>query len=78
MSWITWVAVLVAWPVVGLGVAYLFGRFTHGAELAGNASDLAPPVLSYLRRVKRATRTSPRATNQTKTRREAVGARRSH
>jgi len=76
MSWITWVAVLVAWPLVGLGVAYLFGRFIHGAELAGNAGDLAPPVLSYLRRVKRV-KTSSRATTQTKTRREAAG-RRSH
>jgi hypothetical protein len=61
-----------------LGVAYLFGRFIHGAELAGNTGDLAPPVLSYLRRVKRATKTSSRAANQTKTRREAVGGRRSH
>jgi hypothetical protein len=76
MSWITWVAVLVAWPLVGLGVAYLFGRFIHGAELAGDASDLAPPVLSYLRRVKR-TKTSSRATNQTKAR-QAVGGRRPH
>ena len=26
MSWMTWVAVLVVWPLVGLGVAYVFGR----------------------------------------------------
>jgi hypothetical protein len=78
MSWITLVAVLVAWSLIGLGVAYLFGRFIHGAELAGNAGDLAPPVLSYLRRVKRATKAPSRATNQTKTRREAIGARRPH
>ena len=75
MSWITWVAVLVAWPLVGLGVAYLFGRFIHGAELAGNSNDLAPPVLSYLRRVKRA-KTSSRTT--AKARREATGGRRLH
>jgi len=81
MSWITWVAVLVAWLLVGLGVAYLFGRFIHGAQLAGDANDLAPPVVSYLRRVKRATKTpstASRTTSHTKTRREAIGGRRSH
>jgi hypothetical protein len=78
MSWITLVAVLVAWCLVGLGVAYLFGRFIHGVESTGNASDLPLPVVSYLRRVKRAAKMSSRATNQTKTRREAVGGRRSH
>ncbi len=71
MSWITLVAVLVAWCLVGLGVAYLFGRFIHGVEGTTNADDLPLPVLSYLRRVKR-------TTNQTKTRREAVGGRRPH
>jgi len=78
MSWITLVAVLVAWSLIGLGVAYLFGRFIHGAELSGDAGDLAPPVLSYLRREKRATKTSSRATIQTKTRREGIGGRRAH
>jgi len=78
MSWITLVAVLVAWSLIGLGVAYLFGRFIHGAEISGDASDLAPPVLSYLRLVKRAPKTSSRATIQTKTRRETVGGRRPH
>ena len=77
MSWITLVAVLVAWCLVGLGVAYLFGRFIHGVETPGSAGDFAPPVLSYLRPVKRA-KTSSRATTQTKTRREAAGGRRSH
>jgi hypothetical protein len=77
MSWITVVAVLVAWPLVGLGVAYLFGRFIHGVEVSGSAADLAPPLVSYLRRVKRA-KTSSGATTQTKTRREATGGRRSH
>ena len=43
MSWMTWVAVLVAWPLIGLGVAYLFGRFTGGGEAPDNASDLIPP-----------------------------------
>jgi len=77
MSWITWVAILVAWPLVGLGVAYLFGRFTHGAEIAGNAGELAPPVVSYLRRVK-ATRAPSRATAHTKARRQAAAGRRPH
>jgi hypothetical protein len=77
MSWITLVAVLVTWLLVGLGMAYLFGRFIHGAEMPGSAGDLAPLVLSYLRRTKRA-RTSSRATTQTKARREPTGVRRAH
>ena len=36
--WITWIAILVAWPLVGLGVAYSFGCFICGAEALGNAS----------------------------------------
>ncbi len=43
MSWMTWVAVLVAWPLIGLGVAYLFGRFTGGGKAPNNASDLTLP-----------------------------------
>jgi hypothetical protein len=80
MSWITLVAVLVTWLLVGLGMAYLFGRFIHGAEISGSAHDLAPPVLSYLRRTKRArtSSTSSRAAIQTKARHEAAGTRRSH
>jgi hypothetical protein len=77
MSWITWVAILVAWPVVGLAVAYLFGRFTHGGEAYGNDDQLSPPVLSYLRGAKRV-RVAPRATAQSKVRREATGGRRAH
>ena len=77
MSWITVVAVLVAWSLVGLGVAYLFGRFIHGVEVSGSASDRPLPVLSYLRRVKRA-KTSSRATTHAKARREAAAGRRSH
>jgi hypothetical protein len=75
MSWITWMAIAVAWALAGLGIAYVFGRFTHGAEIGGHAGDLAPPVLSYLRRVKRA---KPSARAAQKARREAAGARRSH
>jgi hypothetical protein len=54
MIWITWIAILVGWTLVGLGVAYLFGRFISGAEAPDDAGDLVPPVLSYLRREKRA------------------------
>lgn len=73
MSWITLMAVLVAWSLIGLGVAYLFGRFIHGVESSGSASDLPLSVVSYLRREKRGAKAS-----QTKTRREAIGGRRSH
>ena len=54
MSWVTLIAMLVAWPVLGLGIAYLFGSLIRGAEAPDDAGDLVPPVLSYLRRDKRA------------------------
>jgi hypothetical protein len=74
MSWITWVAVLVAWPLLGLGVAYLFGRIVDGGEELESPVDVAPPAVSYLRRVKRA-KTPSRAIPHTKTRRVAGGGR---
>ena len=74
MSWITWVAVLIAWPLLGLAVAYLFGRFTHRGEVYGHAGELAPPVVSYLRRARRA-RSLSRAVHA-KARSEATGGRR--
>ena len=77
MSWITWAAVLIAWPLLGLAVAYLFGRFTHRGEVYGNAGQLSPPVLSYLRRAKRAKALS-RVVAHAKPRREAAGGRRVH
>ena len=77
MSWITLVTVLVVWPLVGLGVAYLFGRFIHGVELSGNAGELAPGVVSHMRHVKRA-KLSSRAAIQTRARRDATGGRRFH
>ena len=77
MSWISWVAVLVAWPLIGLGVAYLFGRFTHGAEASGRAGELAPQVLSYLHPAPRV-RNPTRAITQSKGRRNAAGGRRAH
>jgi hypothetical protein len=73
MSWMTWVAVLVVWPLVGLGVAYLFGRFIGGVEAPDNASDLIPPVLSYMRHNKRAKASSRvRAIAHAKSRRIAT------
>jgi len=78
MSWITWVAILVAWPLVGLAVAYFFGRFTHRGELYGNAAELLPPVVSYLRRAKRSRVATRAVAGQTKVPREATGARRVH
>jgi hypothetical protein len=77
MSWITWATILIAWPVVGLAVAYLFGRFTHRGDAYGEAGELAPPVVSYLRRAKRAKALS-RAAAQAKPRREAAGGRSVH
>jgi hypothetical protein len=75
MSWITWMAILGIWSLAGLAIAYLFGRFTHEVDTWGHADDLAPPVVSYLRRVKRG-REPSHAVH--KTRREAAGARRPH
>lgn len=69
MSWITWMAILGAWSLAGLGIAYLFGRFTHEVDTWGHADDLAPPVVSYLRHVKRAKGPSHAATTVGKARR---------
>ncbi len=79
MSWVTWVAVLVAWPLIGLGVAYLFGRFTGGGEAPDNASALIPLVVSYISRNKRAKPSSRvRATTHSSGRREVAGGRQVH
>lgn len=53
-EWILWVAVLVAWPLAGLAIAYLFGEFARGAENPEDAT--IAPTVSYLRRQKRAPR----------------------
>ena len=76
MSWITLLTVLIVWPLAGLGVAYLFGRVTHGGQFSGNAGELAPPVVSYLRGVMRVGTPSRAAIAAGKARREANGARR--
>jgi hypothetical protein len=54
MSWVVLLSVLVAWLLVGLAVAYLFGRFIRGVENTQSSSELIPPVVRYLRRNKRA------------------------
>jgi hypothetical protein len=54
MSWVTLIAMLVAWPVLGLGITYLFGSLIRGAEAPDDAGDLVPAMLSYLRCEKRA------------------------
>ena len=53
MDWTTMAVVFVAWPIVRLVVAYLFGSFMRGAEAQGSARELMPPVVTYLRRKKR-------------------------
>jgi hypothetical protein len=73
MSWITLAVVLVTWTLVGVVVAYLFGRFTH--QVSGSGGELAPPVVSFLRRMKR-TKTASRAA--TKVRRQAASGHRLH
>ena len=75
MSWVVLLSVLVGWLLLGLAVAYLFGRFIRGAEGPDNAGDLAPPVVSYLRRTKRvktASRARVPAQAQPKARRESA------
>jgi len=43
MSSMTWVAVLLAWPLIGMGVAYLFGWFITGGEAPDDTGDPIPP-----------------------------------
>ncbi len=74
MNWITLTAWLVGWLLAGLGVAYLFGHLARRGETLGSG-ELAPPVLSYMRRMKRA-KPAWRAALQGKTRRAANGGRR--
>ncbi len=78
MIWITWIAILVGWTLVGLGVAYLFGRFISGAEAPDDAGELVPPVLSYLRRDKRAKAPIMREITHAKGRGGVAGGRQVH
>jgi hypothetical protein len=73
MNWVILLSVLVAWLLVGLAVAYLFGRFIRGVETPDNARDLIPPVVSYMRRNKRVkTASRVRVPAQPKARRETA------
>ena len=73
-GWTTWVTVLVAWPLLGLGVAYLFGSFVRRSEGSEGADDLVFPKLSSVRSARGAK--ARQAATQIKTRRQAVGGRR--
>jgi hypothetical protein len=42
MSWTTWVAVLIAWLSIGMGVAYLFGCFVSAGQAPDDTSDPIP------------------------------------
>jgi hypothetical protein len=57
MTW--WVAVLIAWPLVGLGVAYLFGLLIGGMQ-SPESTDDQPPSGGHVGPKKRVKR-SPRA-----------------
>jgi len=78
MNWMTWIAILVAWPLLGLGVAYLFGRLIRGVEVPDVAGDLMPPVLSYLRRHKHAKAPRVREVTHAKGRGGVAGGRQVH
>lgn len=75
MSWITLPAILVGWALVGLAVAYLFGRVVQRGEGPGETGKAVSAEVTYLHRAKRA-KTS-RATPHAETRR-AAGAGRRH
>ena len=78
MSWTSWLIALLAWPAIGLVVAYLFGRFVRGVETDTRESDerLPAPVVLYLRHAKRVkTSLRARATPNTRSRRQAGGQR---
>ena len=76
MEWILWISVmLLGWTLVGLVVAYLFGGLARQAETLENTT-LAPKVVSYLRRHKRANRPLRPSTHSKV--RHAVGGRGHH
>jgi hypothetical protein len=70
-GWILLISVLLGWTLVGLVVAYLFGGLARRGE-ASEGTTLAPKVLSYLRRHKRANRPL-RPSTHIKTQRTAGG-----
>src|SRR5881392_180379 len=58
-----WVAVLIAWPLVGLGVAYLFGGLIRGMESPESATD-QPSSDEHVRPKTRAKRRPRACANQ--------------
>jgi hypothetical protein len=78
MNWVTLLVILIAWPLLGLAVAYLFGRFIRGVETPESAGDLAPPVVSYLRRNRRAKTLRTRTPAHIKSQRKAPSGHRLH
>ena len=70
-GWILWISVLLAWTLVGLVVAYLFGAFARHVETP-ESTTLTPKVVSYLRRQKRPNR-ALRSSTHIKIRRASGG-----
>ena len=54
MSWTSWLIILLAWLAIGLGVAYMFGRFARGAEAPDSAGSRSSLVVWFVRYIKRA------------------------
>jgi len=72
LGWIIWVALLlVAWTLVGLVVAYMFGGWARRGEISG-ATAVASKV-RYLRRKKHRANAFHRTPTETKTPRVAAG-----
>ncbi|HEY6720465.1 MAG TPA: hypothetical protein VI363_02405 [Burkholderiales bacterium] len=78
MNWTSWAIALAAWPLVGVGVAFLIGGFIHGVEAAQDPDDLTLPVLSYLRLNKRARTSRLRTPAQTGAQQDVTSGRRTH
>ena len=71
MNWVILLSLFVAWLLVGLAVAYLFGRFIRGVETPDSTGELIPTQVTYLRRNKRV-KPAVRALPQPSARRETV------
>jgi hypothetical protein len=78
MNWTSWAIALAAWPLVGVGVAFLIGGFIHGVEAAQDPDDLTLPVLRYLRLNKRAGSSRLRTPAQTSAQHDVTSGRRPH
>jgi len=70
-DWILWGAILVAWPVLGFAMAYVFSEITRSEEASNDAT--LPPKVSYTH-TKRSN-AARRASTQTRTRRFFGGTR---